>query len=147
MRSRRSYFDDQSSVFGPARREPDRRDRLIPMINVVFLLLTFFLIAGTMRVNSELNIEPPSMATTGRVEAPDRVLFVDAEGTLQFQGRVLALDESVNAIKDSLGAEENGTLHIKADRETKASIILPLLQALSDSGVKSVRLITLKKEK
>lgn len=126
-------------------RRYDRHDRLIPMINVVFLLLTFFLITGTLRISSGPNIELPEFATQGVLDMRRPVLSVAVDGALHFDGRVLEMAEALAAIKAALSDAPDQDLHIKADRNIPASVILPLLQKLRDGGIKSIRLISIKK--
>jgi len=123
----------------------DRHDRLIPMINIVFLLLTFFLIAGTMRLGEALRIEPPRVATGGNIARRSPVLSVEANGALHFQGETMGREQAIAAIKEAITDRSGEQLHIKADRQTPASIILPLVQELEKEGVHRVRLIAVKK--
>lgn len=125
-------------------RAGERHDRMIPMINVVFLLLTFFLIAGTLRAGDALRIEPPRLAAEGALDRQSPVLGVEADGTLYVGGRPMDRDRAIAALKQALADEAGKQLHIKADRRTPASIILPLLRRLRDSGIEDVYLIAVK---
>jgi biopolymer transport protein ExbD len=154
MRRRRSYWRGagEEDLLGVRPREGDRHDRLIPMINVVFLLLTFFLIAGTIRVNDGLNIEPPAIDTSGVIDEQAPTLSVEASGALHFGGRVVTMDEAVAALKEaSASASASGTdadggeIHIKADRNTPSSVILPLLQRLRNENLDALRLVAIRK--
>ena len=145
MRRGRRYWsglgDDPLAV---RPRAGERHDRMIPMINVVFLLLTFFLIAGTMRAGDPLRIEPPRLAAEGAVDRQSPVLSVEADGTLYVEGRPMDGDRAIAALKQALAGEAGKALHIKADRGTPAAIILPLLRRLRDSGIEDVYLIAVK---
>ena len=126
-------------------REPDRHERLIPMINLVFLILTFFLIAGTIRAADPLEVEPASAQSAGALDPRDPVLYVDAAGSIAFAGERVSLDAVVGVIKLALEGDPNATLQIKADRATKARVVLPLLARLQTAGITSVQLVTLLK--
>ena len=151
MRRRRSYWRaaGEEDLLGVRPRESDRHDRLIPMINVVFLLLTFFLIAGTIRVSDGLNIEPPAIATSGVIDEQGRTLSVEASGALHFGGRPVTMDEAVAALKEASGrdsdADGGGEIQIKADRNTPSSVILPLLQRLRNENLDALRLVAIRK--
>jgi biopolymer transport protein ExbD len=152
MRRRRSYWRGagEEDLLGVRPRAGDRHDRLIPMINVVFLLLTFFLIAGTIRVSDGLNIEPPAVETSGVIDEQSPTLGVEANGTLYFDGRTVTVDEAVAALQEasaSAGASDadGGEIQIKADRNTPSSIILPLLQRLRNENFDALRLVVIRK--
>jgi biopolymer transport protein ExbD len=118
------------------------------MINVVFLLLTFFLIAGTIRVNDGLNIEPPAIDTSGVIDEQAPTLSVEASGALHFGGRAVTIDEAVAALKEALASgtdADGGEIQIKADRNTPSSVILPLLQRLRNENLDALRLVAIRK--
>jgi biopolymer transport protein ExbD len=152
MRRRRSYWRGagEEDLLGVRPREGDRHDRLIPMINAVFLLLTFFLIAGTIRVNDGLNIEPPAIDTSGVIDEQAPTLSVEASGALHFGGRVVTMDEAVAALKEASALAsgtdaDGGEIQIKADRNTPSSVILPLLQRLRNENLDALRLVAIRK--
>ncbi|MGF1620102.1 MAG: ExbD/TolR family protein [Rhodomicrobiaceae bacterium] len=152
MRRRRSYWhgSGEEDLLGVRPREGDQHDRLIPMINVVFLLLTFFLIAGTIRVSDGLNIEPPAIATSGVIDEQGPTLSVEASGALHFGGRAVTMDEAVAVLKEASASmlasgADDGEIQIKADRNTPSSVILPLLQRLRNENFDALRLIAIRK--
>ena len=57
-------------------------DRIMPLINIVFLLLIFFLVAGVIKEVEPLEVEPP--ASTADVEAApaDLTLYISPEGRI-----------------------------------------------------------------
>ena len=126
-------------------REPDRNDRLIPMINIVFLLLTFFLIAGTFHAAEVFDIEPPEAAgETVIAEEDGPVLLVSREGAMALGQERLEMEEAVARLKALVG-DAPVEVRIKADRGARAKVILPLLKALADNGIVHVRLIAVQR--
>ncbi len=124
-----------------AARTEERQDRLIPLVNIVFLLLAFFMIAGTIRAADTLAIEPPRAAGTGRLEPQNLTLYVSRDGALALEKRRVSINRALSDIKRWLARDPDGELEIKADRAVKAGVILPLLQRFSRAGIESVRLV------
>lgn len=124
----------------------DRHDRLIPMINIVFLLLTFFLVTGTFRAANTLAIDPPLARSDGALDADSRILYIDRTGSLAFGNERMTPEKIVAVIRDWLAKHPDGKLQIKADKALHAGTILPLLHELQQVGIKSVRLIVTKRE-
>ncbi|WP_376873792.1 ExbD/TolR family protein [Albirhodobacter sp. R86504] len=80
--------------------EPRRGgDTLLPMINVVFLLLIFFLISAEMTPPAPMEVESPEAILAEEANGTF-TLFVDAQGAL--------------AYRDVLGAEEAGRAEVLA---------------------------------
>ncbi len=130
--------------FLPGQREPDQNDRLIPMINIVFLLLTFFMIAGTFRAAGLFDVEPPE-APAGPTMAEDGpIVLIGRDGDMALGDERLAMDALVARLKD-MGAQ-NLQVRLKADRAARTGTVLPLLKRLSDAGITHVQLIAVRRK-
>ena len=130
-------------------RRPRRRARenIVPLVNIVFLLLIFFMLAGTLRPPEVLEVEPPEMAsesspTRSALHTP--TLTLDRDGVMALDGRVVEYQTLRVAL---LGGAEPGRapapIRVRADRRARAEHLLPLLERLSKLGFKDVALVTL----
>ena len=117
------------------------RENVIPLINVVFLLLIFFMIAGQMSRPEMLDIMVPSVQAEADIAGMEDRLLVNAEGKIAFSDKEVLLEN----ITAELKAQEDKTLLVKIDKNCTRDCFLPVLQALQKAGHKSVRLVTLQK--
>lgn len=107
------------------------------MINVIFLLLLFFVVAGNLNLN--IDVSPPRAdSETPLVQAPQ--LVVDANGRLTFNGVELSLATVGAAVKQAGPIAE---LVITADSEVDAVLVAKLLDALAGLDIERVNLLTL----
>ncbi|MGR3637119.1 MAG: ExbD/TolR family protein [Shimia sp.] len=111
-----------------------KRDSTIPLINVVFLMLVFFLIAGTVAppLDPDLNLVQTS-DLEGR-EPPD-ALVLHADGSLSFRGQVTAPDAHI-------AVHGTGPTRIVPDRDVPAPRLMAVTGALRRAGATSVILVT-----
>jgi len=145
MNKKRSIFQPFLSGGRGDKRAPDRNDRLIPMINVVFLLLTFFMVAGTIRATDAFSIKPPQ-AETEAPQAPNGwVLAVNEAGATALNEEEMPLSEAIASLKKAIQKTPGLHLQLKADGAVKADIILPLFKKLSDIGVQHLDIIVVRK--
>jgi biopolymer transport protein ExbD len=128
-----------------AERDPDRQDRLIPLINIVFLLLAFMLLAGTFRAADTLSVEPPEARASGTIDRESLMLYLDSSGNIALGKDRMNVDEAISQVKIQLQEDPDGELHIKADRSVTAAQILPLLRKCADSEIMSIRLIAVRR--
>lgn len=140
-----TYFLDDDDIISTPQRPPDRNDRLIPMINVVFLLLTFFMIAGTIRASDSLKIQPPETTTSGKLNNSDLVLYIGKDGNVALGSEQIAISEALQRIEARLAQNKELGLQLKADKHTTAFIILPILKKLSDLGLKHIKLVAIRR--
>ena len=106
---------------------------VIPMINVAFLLLIFFLVMARLAPPEPLDVAPPLAG--GTATDGETVLFVDAEGAI-------ALDTQ----RDEAALEElairSGPVLIRADADLDAVTFARLLARLAEIGRTDIRLAT-----
>jgi biopolymer transport protein ExbD len=127
---------------------PPRRDQevaLIPLINVVFLLLIFFMIVGTIAPTDALPIDPP-VSREGQATEPDPVqLLIDADGRIALNGELIPADQLTTALAESIKPAEIPetplNLTLKADGALVMAELRALLTQLRALGVERVRLL------
>ena len=118
-------------------------ENVVPLINVVFLLLIFFMLAGSLRPVEPFPVELPE-ASSGELEPGERdteetsVLFVGADGELALDGRRLDEDALVASLASRSGDD---SLQLRADARIPAWRFLPLLDRLRDAGVAELELV------
>ncbi|PCJ08038.1 MAG: biopolymer transporter ExbD [Rhodobacteraceae bacterium] len=119
--------------------EPPRRPRtesIVPMINVVFLLLIFFLMTSRLIQPEPFEVTPPTAASKVEPEA-QATLFADKNGLLHFDG-----SQNDAAIK-SIAAQVSDTtiIQLRADADILATQLAQILRKLSDAGLSRVELV------
>ena len=119
---------------------PRRRrapEPIVPMINVVFLLLIFFLMSAQIAPPAPFELTLPQGAEGDRA-VPADTLYMDAEGQLAFNA---ARGE---AVMDALAARAtpDAPLHIRADAAMEARALARLLPQLAARGIERVEIVT-----
>jgi biopolymer transport protein ExbD len=120
-------------------------ENVVPLINVVFLLLIFFMLAGSLRPVEPFAVELPQAAGEreaaergAEIEAEGSVLFVAASGELALDGQ--RLDEAT--LLTALAARSgDSSLELRADAGIPARRFLPLLGRLRAAGVAELELV------
>jgi len=122
----------------PPRQRGDQDRAIVPMINVVFLLLIFFLMTASLTAPPPQDITAP-VAETPQIDPQPGTLYITADGTVLFNGR---MDEAAFA---TLGANPpDGALPLMADAAYPADDLARLLPRLASAGVTDIRLLTVR---
>jgi biopolymer transport protein ExbD len=119
--------------FAPRRPARQPRENIVPMINVVFLLLVFFVMTTQIAPPDPFDIAPPEAGDAPPPDAPD-ILFVAADGQLARAG--LTGDAALG------GIVAGQALTLRADRALPAPDLARLLARLAALGVTDVALVT-----
>lgn len=113
---------------------------MLPLINVVFLLLIFFMLAGRLAAVDPFRTEPPRSASEGLTQAHETVVHVGADGRLALDGTIMG-DEV--ALRDAVARRGMlRTVRLKADGQAPAVRVVAVMELLRDAGVENVDLLT-----
>jgi biopolymer transport protein ExbD len=130
----------------PRRRE-DPEIGLTPLIDVVFLLLIFFMVSTTFSRETELRIELPE-ASAEFTEAREQSLelTIDAHGNYYVGDRAL-VNNRVETLKRALaeaGGDSAGErpLHISADASTPHQAVVTAMDAAGQMGFVQLSITT-----
>ena len=126
--------------------EPDIN--LTPLIDVVFLLLIFFMVSTTFEHQSRIKIELPE-ATAEQTAAEEETLeiIIDAQGQY-FIGEQQVVNTELKTLKTAIskavGDREAMPVTIRADANTPHQAVVRALDATSQLGLTSISLATSK---
>lgn len=124
---------------------PDRREmrvNMTPMIDVVFLLIIFFLVSSHLaRQESQLPLPLPT-AESGQevVEDRDRVVVnLLSDGTMRFAGRNVNASELQRRLVNEVATGKTDLeVRIRSDRDVPYQFVQPILSAIAKARVNNV---------
>jgi len=119
---------------------------LTPLIDVVFILLIFFMVSTTFQKESEIKIELPE-ASADPVETKKDVLelVIDTEGRYFIEQQQVVnteLETLKKAISKFLGERTGIPVVIRADRRTPYESVVRAMDATSQLGLVQMSLAT-----
>ncbi len=120
------------------------REPIGPLVDVVFLLLVFFLLAGTLEPVSPLRVEPPRAQPADMAADGPRpwALALAADGRVALDGELVADDERNRLLAERLPRQPGRPVRLMADAETPAGELLSLLVLLRQLDAGEVSLVT-----
>ena len=114
-------------------------DNLLPLVNIIFLLLIFFMLAGVIVKQKELhNVDLASATIEEYIEKDKNTLFINADGALILNDQPIG--ESL--LKEKLILLKTDNILIAADGSLDSSSLNKILLILSDSKIKNVILLS-----
>ena len=114
---------------------PDDMDiNLTPLIDVVFLLLIFFMVSTTFKDDARLRINLPEAdgQTVSAAEPEMLEIVIDRAGRFYVDDRAVtdrALETLKRAMTDALGEHKTLPVLVKADAETPHQAVMRVLDA------------------
>ncbi len=131
------------------RAEEDCLDvNITPLIDVVFLLLIFFMITTTFNQQAELRVDLPEASS--EEQALDVIpieITIDSSGAYYVNGQSLAKNDA-NALFQSLqkivAGEKEKSVIIRADATTPHQAVVTAMDVVKRSGLSDLRIATSK---
>lgn len=118
---------------------------MIPLINVVFLMLAFLVLAGQIEVHQRKLAVPKSTSEIERTEMHQK-LTVFADGSLEWEGAEIQIEALPQVLERAglTGNEETrATVLVVADAQLHVSDLQNVMNALQELGIQTVNLATL----
>lgn len=113
----------------------------LPTINVIFLLMLYFLSAGTLAQRDELSVPPPQTVQSANDRLPRPLMVVDAANRIALDGRAIDDGDFESAAQAAVVDGAAGELNLLVPRDMPAEPFLALLARL-DAAEVPVRLVT-----
>jgi len=123
-------------------KKPIKPISLVPMINVVFLLLIFFLVAGTVEKVDVIDVQLPE-AQSGEVleEGPIQILMGHYNEII-VNDQPMELNDIESWLLPMLKENPERVITIKADARMPANQMIEMLDRLKAAGGKNISLTT-----
>ena len=118
---------------------------MTPLIDMVFLLLVFFLVATTFhQTEREMQIALPEAAFTGPISTALReiIINVDADGSIIVSGRTIEPDDLRAIVEQAVEANPDQKVTLRGDRDTAYANIVRVLDICKGAGVQEPYLDT-----
>ncbi|GAA0837182.1 MULTISPECIES: ExbD/TolR family protein [Marinomonas] len=121
-------------------------DSMVPLINVVFLMLVFFMVAGQIRKADPIPVIPPSSINDNKAATEPNVLIVVGENKqIYLDDKLVSLEAIKPALESQFEQAQNKDkfwVQIKADGLIPVDVLRPIFSEIRASGLTKVSLAT-----
>ena len=132
----RNYNDMKIKI---KRNKTNNEDNLLPLVNIIFLLLIFFMLAGVIAKQKEMHdINLASAVIEEYIEQDKNILFINSVGEIVFNDIPIAfseLDDKLKSIKDK-------NIIIAADKNVTTGKLNKVLIQLNKNKITNVTLLS-----
>jgi len=127
--------------------EEDNKDiDISPLIDVVFILLIFFMVSTTFVKDAQLDIERPSAQSATTASTKSLRVSIDREGDIYMGEMPIRLWSLQGRVRESLRTMSESTVLIVADRGISAEKLIEVVDQCRLAGAKNVGVVTDKEQ-
>lgn len=116
---------------------------LTPLIDVVFILLIFFILSANFQKESSIEVDRPSASSSTVKEASKTLtVSVDRNHQIWFKGGVVNLTQLQFQMKSVVSKTEKINTIINADKSVDTGTLVQIIDAIRLSGISNVAIAT-----
>ena len=114
---------------------------LTPLIDMVFILLIFFIISSSFIKDAGIVVDRPS-AATGKAQSAHVVVAIDGDNVLWMEGASIDIRSLKARMGQLLTEREDLGVLVAADTRTNAGLLVKVLDLCRQAGVDNVSVAT-----
>ena len=114
---------------------------MAPLIDVVFLLLIFFMVT-TVFPDQGIMIEKPESQQRSRLPDNHLILKLDQQNRIFFKNSSVTIDDIQRLLETEVNLNPDVSVVIKADKRSTTGILIQLIDAAKSSGARLLGIAT-----
>lgn len=121
-------------------KKADLEMNLAPLIDIVFLLLIFFMVASTLNMNEvQVTIQLPGTNTVEGKSIKEIVLYITKEGQVFLEKEKIGWEQLSNILYEFMIENETKEVTVYADREVDFQYIVNMLDLANQLKINQIQ--------
>lgn len=118
--------------------EEEAEINITPMLDIVFIMLIFFIVTASFVKESGIDVNRPGAVTASKKEHASIFIAITKDGQIWMDRRQVDIRAVGANIKRLLAENPKGSVVIQADRESKNGLLVQVMDQAKLAGVESV---------
>ena len=119
-----------------------RLPNLVPLINIVFLLLIFFMLSGTLSKKDLFEVDPPLSYTGSNAETPEMTILIRNDNNISLDDKIIPLNNLEAYLTSLLKDKSIEEVLIKADGNASSGTLSKVIRMIRNTGIKRAAIVT-----
>ncbi len=115
---------------------------LTSLIDIVFLLLVYFLLTTNFMIDEGIKIKLPQAQAASPQTQQEITIYVDKEGRSFLIDQEISLDQLFKRLKEMIGKQEDRLVVVKADRSVILNKVVKVMDVAKSAGAGRLLLAT-----
>ncbi len=116
------------------RRKADTSLNIAPLIDIVFLLLIFFVLSSHFISHKGFKVKLPKAVSAQTQKNEQVAIFIDKEGSIYFNDLEIKIDQLNSLIRSELNKTSSKTVVIKADEDVPLGLAVKVMDVAKEAN-------------
>ncbi len=122
-------------IFANQEEEEESKIDITPMLDVVFILLIFFIVTATFIKEAGIEVNRPDAATATVQEKANILIAINANDEIWINRRQVDIRQVRPNIERLKAENPQGTVVIQADKDSRNEVLVQVMDASRSAGV------------
>jgi biopolymer transport protein ExbD len=125
----------------PAMRKRSRKEveiAIVNLVDVIFILLIFFIMTTTFSKETGLDITKPSAGSAAQLEKRNILIGIGKEGTIHLDERQVDLRMLQGILRREVAEDAEKAVVIVSDRDADMGVVVDVMDECNQAGVRKV---------
>lgn len=115
---------------------------LTPMLDVIFIMLIFFIVTTSFIKESGIDVDRPKAATSEQKPKATIIVSIDANGVVWIYKRVIDIKAVRANIERLKTLNTNNSVIVAADKKSTTQSVVEVMDQIRQAGIKNISLST-----
>lgn len=120
----------------------DEDVNVTPLLDIVFIMLIFFIVTSTFIKEPGPEVNRPEAATDSKIRLISVLVAITDEDEIWINQELVTLDQVRSKVKELRLETPKGAAVIQVDAKAKSGLWLDVFQAVKDAGITDVNVAT-----
>jgi len=123
---------------------PEEEDdiNMTPMLDVVFIMLIFFVVTASFVKDPGVEVEKPVAASSESKERASILIAIAEDGTVWIDKRQVEVRQVKTDVERMISENPEGSVVIQADKKSKNGVMLQVMDSAKAAGANEVSIST-----
>ncbi|MDN3653189.1 biopolymer transporter ExbD [Thalassotalea ponticola] len=120
------------------REEEEAAVDMTPMLDIVFIMLIFFIVTTSFVKEAGIDVQKPKAANASKKPSANIFIAVRENGEIWMDKRVVDVERVSANIEKLLAEQPTDIVIIQADKGAKHGVVVKVMDAIKDAGIDKI---------
>ena len=127
------------------RDDEDAAIDMTPMLDIVFILLIFFIVTTSFVKEAGIDVLKPKASNASQKPSANIFIAIKPNGNVWMDKREVDIERVAANIERMLAEQPTDTVIIQADKEAKHGVVVKVMDAIKSAGIEKISIAAEKK--